>query len=310
MMMLFEQGFWSLEDPVSRFIPGFEGLKVAVKNVETGEIELVDQEREMNIKQLMCHSAGFVGMGDPEYSPENLRKGDLKDMVNLLAKMPLGFQPGKEWRYGPSVDIQGYIIEVITGENMDAFLSERLFEPLGMPDTSWVVPDAKVDRVVSIHKVDEGGKLVSTPLEGSYNKSRPKFIGGGKNLMSTTDDYWRFCQMLLNNGSFEGKTYLKPETVKLMTTNALEPGVQVKFGAHALKDISFGLGVAVVEKQEIGKGQPKGTFFWGGVYGTWFWVDPVNSVVAVGMVNEEGWARRMPNMRDVVARWTYEALEL
>jgi CubicO group peptidase (beta-lactamase class C family) len=148
-MMLWEEGKWALEDLVSKFIPEFEGLKV---KQEDGE--LVPQILPMTLKQLMSHTAGFAGR--TEYPPE-LRAGDLQHMIDYIAKQPLSFQPGKEWRYGPSVDILGYIIEKITGKGVDEVLQERLFEPLGMVDTGYVLPESKVERLVSTHKNDADG---------------------------------------------------------------------------------------------------------------------------------------------------------
>ncbi|KAH8661670.1 beta-lactamase/transpeptidase-like protein [Tricladium varicosporioides] len=307
MMMLWEEGLWTLEDPVSKFIPEFSDLKVKVEN-EGGEVELVDQDTPMTMKQLMSHTAGFVGRG--EYDANLLRKGDLQDMINTLATLPLSSQPGKAWRYGPSVDIQGYIIEKLTSQPLDDFLAQRLFTPLGMVDTGFVLPASKLERLVSNHKDDGTGRLVSVPLEGTYNTTRPKFIGGGMAILSTVDDYFRFSQMLLNGGEFEGKRYLKPSTIQLMRTNVLEPGVHVQMGAHVIKSLGFGLGVAIVLNQVQMMGSQKvGSYFWGGLFGTWFWIDPTNEVIAVGFINEVDWAKRVPYPREICARWVYKALK-
>lgn len=306
MMMLWEEGLWALEDPVSKFIPEFSDLKVKVEN-EGGEVELVNQNTPMTMKQLMSHTAGFVGRG--EYDADRIRKGDLQGMINILATLPLAFQPGKEWRYGPSVDIQGYIIEKLTGQLLDDFLAQRLFTPLGMVDTGFVLPASKLERLVSNHKDDGTGKLVSVPLEGTYNTTRPKFIGGGMAILSTVDDYFRFSQMLLNGGEFEGKRYLKPSTIDLMRTSVLEPGVYVKIGVHVIESLGFGLGVAIVQNQVPGMSSQKvGSYFWGGLFGTWFWIDPTNEVVVVGFINELDWSKRVFT-REICAKWVYKALK-
>ena len=308
MMLLWEEGLWTLDDPVSKFIPSFATLKVRVKK-DDGEFELVDQETPMNMRQLMSHTAGFISRD--ECAKHDLRKGDLGDMISVLSTIPLAFQPGKDWIYGPSVDIQGYIIEQLSGQTLDDFLSSRLFKPLEMHDTGFVVPESKVGRLVHNHQADATGKLEGLPLEGSFNVTRPKFIGGGMGIMSTADDYFRFCQMLLNGGSLDGKTFLKPSTVELMQKNVLEEGVHVKIGAFTLEELRFGMGVAVVLSQSKRLGsQKEGSYFWMGLYGTWFWIDPVNSVVVVGLVNEVDWWKRVPFAKEYCARAVYKALGL
>ena len=278
MMMLWEEGQWALEDPVSKFVPEFEGLKV-----KQDDGELVPQESPMTMKQLMSHTAGFGARG--EYP--DLRGGDLQDMIDFLAKQPLSFQPGKGWRYGPSIDIAGYIIQKLTGQPLDEFLEQRIFAPLGMVDTSYVLPASKTERLVHNHKRDDDGKLTAIKLPGSYNASKPKFIGGGGGLMlSTVKDYWRFSQMILNGGEFEGKRYLKASTAELMHTSFLEPGIKLKLSSYEIDGLGFGLGYAIVQDRTITKtSQPVQSYFWGGLFGTWFWIDPVNDLIAIGFVN-------------------------
>lgn len=303
MMMLFEQGKWSLEDPVSKFIPEFDGLKV---KQEDGEI--VPQVSSMNMKQLMSHTAGFAAR--TEYP--DLRKGSLQDMIDFLSTQPLAFQPGKGWRYGPSVDIQGYIIQKLTGQNLDEFLEQQLFAPLGMVDSGWVVPASKVERLVSNHNANEDGKLVAVDLTGTYNASTPKFMGAGGGLMvSTVKDYWRFSQMILNGGELEGKRYLKASTVKLMCTNVLEPGVHVQLGPHVLHELDFGLGFAIVKDIPTKRtAQAAHSFFWAGLFGTWFWIDPVNDMIAIGFINNIHRSGSVGSLLgQVMARMVYGAME-
>lgn len=280
MMMLWEDGKWAFEDPVSKFIPEFEDLKV---KQEDGE--LVPQTSPMNMKQLLSHTAGFGA----RWEYEDLRTGDLQDMVDFLAKQPLFFQPGKDWRYGPSIDLCGYIIQKLTGQYLDEFLVDRLFKPMGMVDSGYILPESKVERLVHTHK-HEDGKLAPIDLEGSYNPSRPKFLGGGGGYMlSTVKDYWRFCQMILNGGEFEGKRYLKQSTVDMMHTNVLEPGVKISLRGPGLPGVGFGLGYAIDEDPSVLKtGLGINSFYWGGLYGTWFWIDPVNDMIVVGFINNTG----------------------
>ncbi|KAF2096864.1 beta-lactamase/transpeptidase-like protein [Rhizodiscina lignyota] len=303
MMMLWEEGKWALEDPVSKFIPEFEGLKV-----KQDDGELVPQASPMTMRQLMSHSAGFGGR--QEYP--DLRDGDLQDMIDFLAQQPLFFQPGKGWRYGPSVDIQGYIMQKLTGQFVDVFLEERIFAPLGMVDSGFVLPPSKVDRLVNNHKPDDNGKLVTIDLPGTYNTSRPKFLGAGGGLMlSTVKDYWRFSQMILNGGEFEGKHYLKASTVEMMHSNVLEPGTSMMLGRHKLDGLGFGLGYAIVQDPALKTGQPLESYFWGGLYGTWFWIDPVNDMIVIGFINIISGTTMAgsPLLREVSARLIYKAVK-
>jgi CubicO group peptidase (beta-lactamase class C family) len=303
MMMLWEEDKWTLDDPVYKFIPEFKDLQVLQENGE-----LVPQETSMTMKQLMSHSAGF----GETLKYLDTRQGDLQDMIDALAKRPLFFQPGKEWRYGPSVDIQGYIIEKLTGETLDEFLERRIFSPLGMVDSGYVLPTSKADRIVSNHKYDSNGRLIVTSLAGSYNASRPKFIGGGGGLMlSTIKDYWRFAQMILNGGEFNGVRYLKASTVQMMHTNALEPEAKFKLYNIELKGVEFGLGFAIVQDPKAAR-TSRGiqSFFWIGLYGTWFWIDPIKDIIVIGMINNVNGAlpSGAPAVRELSAVLVYKAM--
>jgi CubicO group peptidase (beta-lactamase class C family) len=303
MMMLYEEGKWTLEDPVSKFIPEFENLQVKQDNGD-----LVPQESTMTMKQLMSHTAGF---GPTEYyTKEKLRAGDLQDMINFLAGEPLPFQPGKAWRYGPSVDIQGYIIQKLTGLSLDEFLEQRIYGPLGMVDSSYVVPASRVDRLVSNHKFDDDGKLVSVNQSGTYNLEKPKFIGGGGGLsVSTVKDYWRFAQMVLNGGELNGQRLLQASSVGKMHTNVLEPGVGVNLAGHNVPGLGFGLGFAIVEDAVASRAsQGPQSFFWGGLFGTWFWIDPLKDLIVIGFVNFTT-ARASIHLRELSAKLIYSVLE-
>jgi CubicO group peptidase (beta-lactamase class C family) len=303
MMMLWEEGKWALDDSVSKFIPEFDSLQV---KQEDGE--LVPQASPMNMKQLMSHSAGFGS----RWEYPDLRSGDLQDMIDFLAKQPLAFQPGKGWRYGPSVDIQGYIIQKITGKKLDEFFEERIFAPLGMVDSGWVLPASKTDRLVSNHKYDDKGKLVALDLSGTYNPTTPKFIGAGGGLMlSTLKDYWRFCQMILNGGTFDGKRYLKESTVEMMHTNALEPGVHLRLTRESLPGLGFGLGFSIVLDPSGAKtGLGHQSYFWAGLYGTFFWIDPVNDMIVIGFINHSRTSPTIgpPSVRELAAKLVYEMI--
>ena len=225
MMMLWEQGKWTLDDPVAKHIPEFADLKVGTPNGD------VAQTTPMTMRQLMSHTAGFdVNAG---YANANLRDSDLQAMIDRLAKLPLAVQPGSDWRYGPSVDIQGYIVEKLSGQSLDVFLRTKIFEPLGMKDTGFWVDASKVDRVTSLYTYGPDKRLVrATPPPGTVARpsdvgdpsSKPAFLSGNGGLLSTTDDYFRFAQMMLNGGEANGNRFLKASTVELMRTNVLREG--------------------------------------------------------------------------------------
>ncbi len=304
MMMLWEEGKWALDDKLEDHIPEFKGLKVKTK-----DRGLVEQDTPMTMRQIMSHTAGFGRAG--EYAEGvNLRAGDLQDMIDTLSTQPLSFQPGKDWRYGPSVDIQGYLIEKLSGMGLDEFFAERLFKPLGMVDTGFWVDAAKSPRVVRIHKYVDG-KIAPAGPSNIHNTAKPKFLAGGGGLVSTIGDYWRFAQMILNRGEFDGRRYLKPETVDLMHTSVLEPGVNVTLYSPETKGLGFGMDFAIVEDPAAAKtSQGVESFYWGGAFGTWFWIDPVNDMIVVGMIQNMAGSTPdgAPLVREASARAVYAAM--
>jgi CubicO group peptidase (beta-lactamase class C family) len=304
MMMLWEEGKWALEDPVAKHIPEFAGLKVRRK---TGDP--VGQASPMTMAQLMSHSAGFGRAA--EYADHDLRGGDLQDMIDVLAKLPLSFQPGKDWRYGPSVDIQGYLVEKLSGQGLDAFFEQRLFAPLGMTDTGFWVDASKGDRVARIHKYGDDGKVRAAGPGNVFNTERPKFLAGGGGLVSKIEDYWRFAQMIANGGQFEGRRYLKTSTVELMHTNVLEPGVNVTLYSPDARGLGFGMDFAIVQDPAAAKtSQGIQSYYWGGAFGTWFWIDPINEMIVVGMIQNVAGSTPdgAPLVREASARAAYAAM--
>ncbi len=303
MMMLWEEGKWTLDDPVAKHIPEFADLKV-----QTADGSLVEQTRPMNMRQLMSHTAGFGGLAD--YAEANLRGGDLRAMIETLAARPLSFQPGTEWRYGPSVDIQGYVIEKLSGQGLDEFLEQRLFAPLGMVDTGFWVDPAKSARVVRIHKYEDG-KVVPAGRDNAFNTSKPAFLSGGGGLVSTIGDYWRFAQMILSGGEFADRRYLKAETVAMMHKSVLEPGVNVTLYSPNARGLGFGMDFGIIEDPIAAKtAQGVESFYWGGAFGTWFWIDPVNDMIVIGMIQNVGGTTPdgAPLMRERSARAVYAAM--
>jgi CubicO group peptidase (beta-lactamase class C family) len=302
MMMLWEEGKWALDDPVSKHIPQFAGLKVAT---QAGEVA---QARPMTMRQLMSHTAGFDASAG--YADDNLRAGNLQGMIDKLARLPLAFQPGTEWRYGPSVDIQGYVVEKLSGQTLDVFLRQRIFEPLRMTDTGFWVDRSKAGRATKVFTYNEGKTLVTAPnqVRGDLTE-RPAFLSGSGGLNSTTEDYFRFSQMLLDGGQANGRRLLKPSTVELMYQNVLEPGVTIGRTAAGL---GFGMDFAIVlDPKAADTPEGKNTYYWGGAFGTWFWIDPTNDMIVVGMIQNTNGSQAnsgTPQVRPLSRRLVYQAL--
>ncbi len=303
MMQLWEQGKWKLSDPVSKFIPQFANLKVKGANGA-----LVDQIAPMTMAQLMSHTAGF-GVS-AVYNDQNLSATDLQGMIDKLAKLPLETQPGTAWDYGPVVNIQGYIVEKLSGQSLDVYFDEHIFKPLGMVDTGFWMPDTKAGRVVAVHTYENG--VIKGPAENRVTTTKPSFLAGSGGLMSTAEDYWRFSQAVLNGGQLDGKRILKDDTVKLMRTNVISPTAKVDLYGPSQEGIGFGMDFAIVmDPQRAGTPQGLNTFYWGGAFGTWFWIDPTNDLVFVGMIqnlNGSTPTGGTPALRMISPRATYGAL--
>ena len=285
-MMLYEEGRFQLNDPVSKFIPEFKDLKVFKNETEDG-IELAYTKREMTIRDLLTHTSGLTygwgdGPVDKMYQQAKLfdPKDTLKDAVGRLSRIPLLHQPGTTWEYSVSTDVLGYLVEVISGVSFDVFLEERIFKPLGMVDTGFSVPDEKVGRYAALYKPDDqtGLEIVYTPPLATGQ--RTFFFSGGGGLVSTASDYIRFSQMLLNGGELEGVRILGRKTVELMTMNHLPPGLH----PFNQQGAGFGLGVRVItdvaETETVGS---VGAFGLGGAASTVFWVDPEEELIGLLM---------------------------
>ena len=305
MMQLWEQGKWKLSDPVSKFIPEFANLQVKKPGGGTEP-----QRSPMTMAQLMSHSAGF-GVS-AVYEESNLAATDLQGMIDKLKTLPLETQPGTNWDYGPSVNIQGYIIEKLSGQSLDVYFDEHIFRPLAMVDTGFWTPQEKASRVVAIHTYDNAGKIKG-PDENRITRTKPAFLGASGGLSSTAEDYWRFAQAMLNGGQLDGKRVLREETVKLMRTNVLPSTAKVDLYGPSQEGIGFGMDFAIVmDPQRAGTPHGLNTFYWGGAFGTWFWIDPTNDLVFVGMIqNLNGSAPTggTPRTRVISPRLTYAALE-
>jgi len=305
MMILFEEGRWRLDDPVTRFVPQFANLKVMTGVDASGKILVEDMKRPPTMREIMSHTAGF-GYGLQTVNPVDklyrekqvLNSTSLQQMVDRTAEIPLKFQPGTAWAYSNAVDIQGYIVEKLTGESLERFMQERIFKPLRMTDTGFMVRPGAADRLAGVYDgFTKDGKLEETKeLFGftmpDYTKAPPYDMGGG-GIVSTTTDYARFCQMILNKGELDGVRILSPASVELMDTNAIPKSVLVSNNGTGWERFDeatgFGLDFMVVaDPRKAGSLEGKNTMSWGGAAGTWFWIDPTNDVLFVGMIQRFG----------------------
>jgi len=285
MMMLNEEGRYSLSDPISMHIPEFEDLQVYAGVDETGNMLLDDLDREPTILDLMQHTAGFTYgfFGDTAVDRlyrdkiTNTYDDTLQGLIDKLADLPLLYQPGDRFVYSYAVDIQGYLIEKWTGKSVEEFLQNHIFDPLDMDQTmAWVPPD-KAHLLANIYTHNEGQRTrFNGPLATNHFRAPGGFSGGGQ-LISTADDYWRFAQMLLNGGEFEGRRYLSPRTVEVMATDRLQVPAEMPYSGAG-----FGLNFAVVSKPtEVAYPVSNGEYFWAGLATTLFWIDPEEDLVVV-----------------------------
>jgi CubicO group peptidase (beta-lactamase class C family) len=297
-MILYEEGAFQLSDPVSKFLPEFADLKVW----EDGE--LVDLETPMTMHHLLTHTAGFSYGFNPRdpvdqmYNQSGLlaQSTDLDDFIARLAEIPLRYQPGSRWHYSVAVDVTGAVVERISGQSFDEFLRTRLFEPLGMRDTFFAVPADKRDRLGTNHRWDGGNEqLVALPVPPYPLWEDTTFFSGGGGLISTARDYLRFAEMLRNGGELNGVRILSPKTIHYMVQDHLPGAVQAIGTGEAMgtglagAGSGFGLGFGVVndpvKSSVIGS---TGEYSWGGAAGTIFWVDPVEDMIVIGMIQLMG----------------------
>jgi len=305
MMLLFEEGKWRLEDPITRFVPEFKSLKVMTGKDADGNLALEDMKRPPTMRQLMSHTAGFgYGLADEHpvdklYREKRVLAADgLADMIKRTADIPLMYQPGTRWYYSSAVDIQGYIVEKLSGQKFGDFLAQRIFKPLKMTDTAFYVPADKASRLAAVYvgnpktgKIDEAKMLFGTNMP-TYLEP-PSIESGGGGLVGTISDYARFAQMIANRGELDGVRLLSPASVEMMGTNMLPKEVLARGdglpGQRFDDAVGFGLDFQVMTDPRVaGTLEGKGSMSWGGAAGTWFWVDPTNDLVFVGMIQRMG----------------------
>jgi CubicO group peptidase (beta-lactamase class C family) len=299
-MMLYEQGKIKLDDPVSKYIPQFKGLKV-VADPDAEEIEKVAANREMTVRDLMRHTSGltygFFGNTavDKLYRKSVQLGGNrttLKDMTKNLAEIPLLYQPGTKWHYSVSTDVLGRVVEIACGQSLDKFFAERIFEPLEMVDTAFSVPQEKMNRFATNYgpKPQGGLRPIDKPETTRYAKI-PTFFSGGGGLVSTASDYMRFCLMLLNKGQFGDKRLLKTETVALMTKNQL-PEIAYPIGTGDRAGVGFGLGFSVRVESNSQASSRIGEYGWGGMASTHFWISPNDEIAVVALTQHIPFSNR------------------
>ena len=317
MMMLFEEGKWQLNDPVAKYIPEFANLKVYGTDA-SGNMALKDPTHPVTMRELLSHTGGFT-YGYFSNTPVDKLQRDadllnvdntLDELIKRVAQLPLNAQPGSEWHYSISTDIQGYIVQKLSGMPFEEFLERRIFKPLNMVDTGFYVPAEKLRRLAEFYEYDKDGRL--QVVRGAINHNfavKPAFSSGGGGLVSTAADYMRFCQMLLNGGKLDGVRLLSPRTVELMRTNVLSPSMTtLSPGA------GFGLDFAVyTDIAAAGGYYGKGTFYWGGAAGTWFWIDPTDDLIVIGMIQQiagtgAAAVAGVPDVRGLSHAFVYQAI--
>jgi CubicO group peptidase (beta-lactamase class C family) len=301
-MMLVEEGKVRLTDPVSRFIPEFKNMQVAMPKPgarparaapgaprRDAEIYTVPADREITVRDLLTHTSGLESSGIGYRTATRMapRRGtmNLAQYVPTLGKTPLDFQPGTRWRYSllAGMETLGRIVEVASGETFDRFLQERIFGPLGMTDTSFVVPEDKKPRIVTLYDRTDQGTLERAEAQTPGWLNTTTLFSGGGGLYSTAADYMAFAQMLANGGELNGKRLLGRRTVQLMASNH----VGDLYGPDAGRPDGLGFGLAmevVLDPVAANTRRGRGSFGWGGAFGTYFWVDPENDIVALLMI--------------------------
>ncbi|MCY4571060.1 MAG: serine hydrolase [Candidatus Poribacteria bacterium] len=295
-MMLYEEGHFRLNEPVSRFIPAFKEMQVLPPEDSEDSAEPVPATRQITIWNLLTHTSGLTYHWNerlgPQYTAADITHGLLQDestleeKMKILATIPLLYQPDAEYEYGLSIDLLGHLVEVVSGMSLNEFFSERIFKPLGMNDTHFFIPEAKREQLATVYERTKDGPITrksqEPTVDGSliystdypYNGPRTYFSGGG-GLVSTAPDYVRFAQMMLNGGELDEVRLLSRKTVELMTSNQL---------ANMDVDFGFGLGFSVVrDKSDLNEIGSVGTFGWGGFFFTNFFIDPQEQMIGIFM---------------------------
>lgn len=293
-MMLYEQGKFLLDDPISKYLPTFKSPKVLDQFTEAdSSYTAIPAKSEITIRQLLTHTSGihYAQIGSKAFNAIYAKAGViagigtekivLGDVIKKLGTLPLAHHPGEKYTYGLNTDVLGYLVEVLSGETLDQFFRTRIFDPLGMNDTYFYLPTSKYNRLAALYTEDDNKKLEKAPafltnigkLESDYPASAGTYFSGGGGLSSTALDYGIFMQMLLNGGIYNGKRILSPHTIRMMTMNQIG---DIPFS----KGNGFGLGFEVVTaKGSYFSPLAAGTYSWGGMFSSSYWIDPANKVI-------------------------------
>ena len=292
-MMLFEEGKFLLDDPISKYIPEFANPRVLDKfNEKDTTYTTVKANREVTVRDLLTHTSGidYAGIGSDKMNAVYAKAGIptgfvsekiiLGDKIKALGKLPLVHQPGERFTYGLNVDVLGYLVEVLSGESLDHYFKKHIFEPLGMTDTYFYLPSSKFDRLVKVSSEDKNHHLENAKSDMvNYPVSGGTYYSGGAGLSSTIKDYATFLQMMLNKGEYNGKRLLARRTVELMTTNQIG---NLKIGTD-----KFGLGFEITtEEGQAQLGISEGSFSWGGYFATTYWADPKEHLVCLLFIQQ------------------------
>ncbi len=317
LMMMYEEGHFQLRDPISKWLPEFADMRVAIPAPAQerlgGRYKLVHAARPITVQHVLTHTSGmpnlYRGIMQPEYIEMvgQTEPGDtVGDVLKRVATLPLNFHPGDAWEYSRATDIVGRLVEVMSGQTLDEFLKERIFEPLEMTDTHFYLPASKLDRFATLYRPDDNGKmeLAEAPTAESRFVAEPHvYFSGAGGLVSTARDYFRFHQMMLNGGELEGTRILSRKSVELMTSNHTgDKGIWLTGPGYG-----FGLGYAIVtDLGQSGSPRSEGSYYWGGAYGTIFWVDPKEELIGILMEQIRPYSHI--NTRADMATMTYQAI--
>jgi len=314
-MMLYEEGKFQLEDPVSKFIPSFANATVLDKfNPKDTTYTTIPAKRQITIHDLMTHTSGigYAQIGSMEansiYAKNKVTagldvyEGTLADAMTRLGSLPLMHQPGAQWTYGLNIDVLGRLVEIWSGQTLEEFFNQRIFQPLGMNDTYFNLPQEKANRLVNFFQEDSTGlKVYKTALGGDMNfpLRKKSYFSGGGGLSSTIYDYAVFLQMLLNNGEYNGQRLLSRNTVRMMTMNQIG---DLPFG-----DTRFGLGFSIVT-EEGSRMSPiqEGSYSWGGAFSTIYWVDPKEKMVV--LLYQQMWGQHVSDVDKTYKVLVYQGL--
>ena len=317
LMMLWEEGHFQLRDPVSKWLPEFAEMRVAVAPGSDEYVaqpyKTVEATRPITVQHLLTHTAGLAnnyrGPTRDAYRALGSKRqpnDTSRDSTKRLAELPLNFQPGDAWEYGPATNQVGDLVEAISGQTLDEFMRERILEPLGMVDTHFYFSESKLDRFAALYRPGEDGKIVLTEAptaESRYIREPHVYFAGAGGLVSTAADYFRFHQMMLNGGELDGVRLLSPKTVELMTVNHIgDLGVWLRGPGYG-----FGLGYSIVtDEGRSGMPSKEGTYAWGGAFCTSFWVDPEEELVGVLMTQVRPYTHL--NIRQDLQSLAYQAI--